>query len=402
MSLNNCKFYLNSTIINRISSQLSRQQICKRCETTAATKVPNSQGNLANVVVESKAIRVEKISHAMKSYLDRAKKYDEVLQEARQEFDIGKRHLANMMGWNPETVTQKDIDSAIQYLMPSGLFNPAARPLMRPPDEIFPKRKSAQFDVHGKPHHTLFYTGFPNYFQLMHDIHASCIKLNEYEDKMIAQGVTTPPAEARVDLSASEWITFKDLQLSLLELRLKESQYDYLIAALERLAEHPYSARMKEFFLKYRKELVSVTSQMEVLPLTYDESGRPSMTAEGLRKHCKAQVTVLGNGTGLVNINGKDLSYFEHMKEREQIMFPLQFTGLLGKVDLVATVQGVGISAQAGAVRHGLSLALRSFVDTSTLEEMRLAGLITKDRRVKERKKFGQEGARRKFTWQKR
>lgn len=83
-------------------------------------------------------------------------------------------------------------------------------------------------------------------------------------------------------------------------------------------------------------------------------------------------------------------------------MFPLQFTNLLGKVDIVATVEGAGVSAQAGAIRHGLSLALRSFVDTEMLERMRLAGLLTKDRRVKERKKPGQEGARRKFTWKKR
>lgn len=83
-------------------------------------------------------------------------------------------------------------------------------------------------------------------------------------------------------------------------------------------------------------------------------------------------------------------------------MFPLQFTGLLFKVDLEATVKGHGVSAQAGAIRHGLSLALRSFVETPMVEEMRLAGLLTKDRRVHERKKPGQPRARKKFTWKKR
>lgn len=80
-------------------------------------------------------------------------------------------------------------------------------------------------------------------------------------------------------------------------------------------------------------------------------------------------------------------------------MFPLQFTNMLFKVDVEASVKGLGPSAQAGAVRHGISLALKSFVDPVMLEDMRLAGLLTKDRRVKERKKYGQEGARRKFTW---
>ena len=83
-------------------------------------------------------------------------------------------------------------------------------------------------------------------------------------------------------------------------------------------------------------------------------------------------------------------------------MFPLQFTGLLFKVDVEATVVGEGVMAQAVAIRHGLALALRSFVDPEMVENMRLAGLLTKDRRVKERKKYGQKAARRKFTWRKR
>ena len=115
----------------------------------------------------------------------------------------------------------------------------------------------------------------------------------------------------------------------------------------------------------------------------------------GLRKHCVADVTVWGNGTGKIDINGYDLLYFLDFQEREQIMFPLQFTNLMNKVDIEVKVIGEGTKAQAGAVRHGISLALRSFVDAQTFEEMRLAGLITKDRRVKERKKIGYAGARR-------
>ena len=83
-------------------------------------------------------------------------------------------------------------------------------------------------------------------------------------------------------------------------------------------------------------------------------------------------------------------------------MFPLLMSGTLGKVDIEATVEGVGISAQAGAIRHGISLALRAFLSPEKIEQLRLAGLITKDRRVCERKKYGQWAARRKFTWLKR
>nr|CAD7464246.1 unnamed protein product [Timema tahoe] len=84
------------------------------------------------------------------------------------------------------------------------------------------------------------------------------------------------------------------------------------------------------------------------------------------------------------------------------MLFPLIFTGLLGAVDIEATVAGGGSSGQAGAIRWGISWGLRSFVDQEMVEKMRLAGLLTRDYRKKERKKPGQEGARRKYTWKKR
>lgn len=104
-----------------------------------------------------------------------------------------------------------------------------------------------------------------------------------------------------------------------------------------------------------------------------------------------------------------------------QIIFPLDFCDQLGKVDVVATVEGSGSSSQAGAIRLGISMCLRSFVDTETIERMRLgndcltldkltfsnrfsltAGLLSFDPRTRERKKPGQAGARKKFTWKKR
>lgn len=58
-----------------------------------------------------------------------------------------------------------------------------------------------------------------------------------------------------------------------------------------------------------------------------------------------------------------------------QIIFPLQFSDMLGKVDVVASVEGVGSSAQAGAIRYGISMCLRSFLDAETIENMRLGNL---------------------------
>lgn len=57
---------------------------------------------------------------------------------------------------------------AISYLFPSGLYDPKARPAMKSPEEVFPARKAAEFDETGRPFHSMFYTGKPNFFQLLH------------------------------------------------------------------------------------------------------------------------------------------------------------------------------------------------------------------------------------------
>lgn len=102
-------------------------------------------------------------------------------------------------------------------------------------------------------------------------------------------------------------------------------------------------------------------------------------------------------------MNGVDyLLYFPVTQDREQLMFPLHFLDRLGKHDMTCAVSGGGRSAQAGAVRLAMARALCSFVTEDEVEWMRQAGLLTADPRVRERKKPGQEGARRKFTWKKR
>ncbi len=83
-------------------------------------------------------------------------------------------------------------------------------------------------------------------------------------------------------------------------------------------------------------------------------------------------------------------------------MHPLQFTRMLGLVDVEVVVDGGGNAGQAGAIRYALSMCLKSFVDAETVEAMKVCGLLTQDVRVRERKKPGQRGARKKFTWKKR
>ncbi|EEC12685.1 28S ribosomal protein S9, putative, partial [Ixodes scapularis] len=335
--------------------------------------------------------KVQKISKAMKSYLDRAKAYDEFIQKEKNEFEIGKRHLANMMGVDADEMTQADVDRAIEYLMPSGLYEKKARPLMKPPEEVFPAEKAAQFDYTGRPFHYLFYTTRPNYYGLLHDAVSKLTELNRLENRMISKGVLQAAADQKENLDDSMWLSKKELEVRLLE-TLKDTQYDYFVKTFERLAEHPYSSHAREFILEYRKTRTSSLKEDVVPPLLYDETGRPYMKAQGFRKRTKAEVTVWGNGTGKLSINGHGIDYFREIRDREQVMFPLQFTGLLMKVDFEATVEkSNGFMCEAGAIRHALALALRSFVPIEEVERMRIAGLLSRDRRCRERKKPGQE-----------
>ncbi|XP_042213641.1 28S ribosomal protein S9, mitochondrial-like [Homarus americanus] len=136
--------------------------------------------------------------------------------------------------------------------------------------------------------------------------------------------------------------------------------------------------------------------------LMFTAEGTPYIATTGGRKQSKASVTVFGRGSGKISINGEGVLYFKNIQDREQVIFPLQFTGLLGKVDVVADVEGGGTSGQSGAIRYAVSLALRSFVDQDMVEKMRIAGLLTRDPRRRERKKPGWKGARAKYTWKKR
>lgn len=336
-----------------------------------------------------------KISKAMKSYITRANAHDEFMRQQLNEYQIGKRHLANMMGKDPEIFTQEDVDEAIRYLFPSGLFDPRARPMMKHPDEVFPSKKAAEFDIQGRPYHSMFYTSKPNYYTLLHDAAEKLNGLNKYQDKM----VVPPPSTSF--LSGSEWLSKNSIEDILIE-KLNDAQYTTLINTLERCSQHPYSYKEKEFFMKYRRSLSASTELQEIPEPQRDESGRPFIVYDGRRKRSNAQVKVIAQGSGRMEINNQDILFFKNRQDKEQIIFPLKLTGQLGKVDVIATVSEGGSAAQAGAIRYALSMCLRSFVDSETVEKMRLAGLLSFDPRTKERKKPGQPGARKKYTWKKR
>lgn len=123
--------------------------------------------------------------------------------------------------------------------------------------------------------------------------------------------------------------------------------------------------------------------------------------ATGKRKYAIARAWVSA-GHGEVTVNERPLDqYFPRPTLRSMIQSPLEVTGLIGKCDVKATVSGGGITGQAGALRHAISRAL-VVMNPSLREALKKEGFLTRDSRVKERKKYGQRGARRRFQYSKR
>jgi small subunit ribosomal protein S9 len=121
----------------------------------------------------------------------------------------------------------------------------------------------------------------------------------------------------------------------------------------------------------------------------------------GRRKTAAARV-YLRPGTGTVEVNGRTLDdYFPNEVLKMVIKQPLLLTETAEKFDIVASVEGGGSAGQAGAIRHGISRALMEY-NAELRDRLKSAGLLTRDPRKKERKKYGQKGARARFQFSKR
>ncbi len=131
------------------------------------------------------------------------------------------------------------------------------------------------------------------------------------------------------------------------------------------------------------------------------ETKAPQNLGTGRRKSAIARVR-LAAGTGKLVVNGRPFeNYFPTETLRMAATQPLTVTGLTGKFDAQITVTGGGPNGQAGAVRHGLARALLT-VDVNLRPILKSEGLLTRDSRMKERKKYGQPGARKRFQYSKR
>ncbi len=125
------------------------------------------------------------------------------------------------------------------------------------------------------------------------------------------------------------------------------------------------------------------------------------LAATGRRKTSVARVRV-SEGSGNLTVNGLEANaYFDTALQQELLKKPFITAGVVGKYDIIATVKGGGKSGQCGAVVHAVARALAS-TDDEMKDVLKKAGFLTRDARMKERKKPGQPGARKRFQFSKR
>ena len=121
----------------------------------------------------------------------------------------------------------------------------------------------------------------------------------------------------------------------------------------------------------------------------------------GRRKSSVSRVRI-APGSGKIEVNGRTLNdYFTNERDRKAIFGPLECTNTGGKLDIWVNTDGGGPTGQSGALIMGLARALIKY-DPTTLDALRISGFLTRDSRMKERKKYGQRGARRRFQFSKR
>ena len=124
-------------------------------------------------------------------------------------------------------------------------------------------------------------------------------------------------------------------------------------------------------------------------------SKRPYVYGTGRRKSSVARVHLIPGGSGRITINGREIDdYFGLETLKLIVRQPLNTVAVTDKVDIECTVSGGGVSGQAGAIRHGIARALL-LMDESFRAPLKAAGFLTRDPRMKERKKYGLKAARR-------
>lgn len=373
--------------------------------TSVETAAPDDYGVCGGDDAGPSSHKLKTVGRALEAYLNDVQKHARMMAKEQAEFERGKRHLANIMGLDPNNITQPDIDKAIEYLFPSGLTDPKALPVMKPPEEILPKFRKLSFNEEGRPSDLLFYTLKPKFYKLLTDIGVKTRKLRRYHDEQVLKGKEVP-AESDLLLSSSEWLAKDDVNKKLGE-SITDEMYAQLIISLDYFISLPFASMEHDFIFEYRRPIAGGTGsklfgpqipEVELVPETKRRVARSTTRV----KRSIANTTVSDAGTGKYTINGFGLDDFRTLQAREILLAPLIIADLLGKVDIEAQVEGPGgLSVIPRVVRHGAALGIAALYPEKA-NKLRLAGLLTSDPRRRERNKVNQPGARAKWIWKKR
>ncbi|KAH3739858.1 28S ribosomal protein S9, mitochondrial-like [Dreissena polymorpha] len=345
--------------------------------------------------------RTQMITRSMERFIKHLQGEELKRQRDIAEYELGKRHLANMMGLDEgQEMTQEDVKKCIEYLFPSGLFNKQARPMMEHPLVLRPRVQIAEHDEEGRPKHYLHYTMKPTFYELLHKAAVKYERLKGFDGGQEGNLSVNTTASEEIEFEMLEWIPYAEFKDLFKPEKISEADYKRFLTLFSRLREHPLGHMECDFvktFLRVRQAADS-GEKKKLLPIK-DEDGRLFVIERGFKKTAKAYVSLKNNGSGQWNINGKDLTYFEDVLYRQVVMWPLQLCNVIDRYDVSVRVTGSGISGQAQAIRLGVSRCLSAFMSQELVEKMRIAGLLTRDPRRRERKKPGQEKARKPFTW---
>jgi len=397
--------YLTSTTILRYYSSAAKQAQDRYVARLVPKRILKASEQTPNFESEG---HVEEINEAVKQYLSDYNKNTQLFAALDKEYELGKRHLANIMGYDPNNITQEQIDKAIKYLFPSGLFETNALPVMKPPAEIFPKFKTALYDKRGRPFSSFFYTKKPNFYESLYELYNCYEELNRVEDEKIALGLV-PTADDKLNALKYVILDKKALEAQFLE-ELKDHDYERFKNHFKKLMEHPYSALKEEFISRFAEFKQAQQVDEELFELKIDEVGREYSQSVGFHKTVESTVKVYNKGTGKFVINDKyNLNFFDYYTYREKIMSPLVMSDMIDKVDIYCYFEPIDKpldlnfrSAYSGSIRFNLAKALCAFIDDEKRELLRVNGLLQHDRRHRERKKPGKLRARKSRPYRKR
>ncbi|CAI2347915.1 unnamed protein product [Caenorhabditis sp. 36 PRJEB53466] len=386
------------------------------------TRSSRAMSSAAQASVPDSDSSARKIGKALEVYLKNSQKHVAMMEKHRAEFETGRRHLAKMMSLDIHELDQKAIDRAIEYLFPSGLTDPNARPVMRPPDEILPKFQRFTFDNEGRPEGSRFYTLSPKIYGLMSEIGVKTQSVMKFYDEHVGSRSANPSDLEPANLSGSQWMTADRMKKKLSE-KFSPELYGQIIIAFEHLASLPGSAIEQNFLMEFREPMTATTGSKLFGPAIPDVQicALTNRRFAQVTTHCKdtrADVTVTDAGKGVFNVDGLGLHDFRHLMAREILLAPMIISQTLGRFDVKATTSCVsnslpeapnkeilnrsgGMSSLPRAVRHGTALCIAA-LQPDVAEPLRLAGLLTLDPRKKERSKVNQPGARAKWIWKRR